>query len=71
MRLSSAAPGSQLQPGRSYSLTRADRMLRMTEMVGRWWVGVVGIENNEVRNFKDLRGMPRNSKKFQVIQKEQ
>ncbi len=62
MRLSSAAPGSQLQLGRSYSLTRADRRLRMTEMVGRWWVGVVGVENNDVRNFKDLRGKRRSAK---------
>jgi len=29
---------------------------------GRWLVGAVGIENNNVRNFKDLRGMRRNTK---------
>jgi hypothetical protein len=27
-----------------------------------WLVGAVGIENNDVRNFKDLRGMRRNTK---------
>jgi hypothetical protein len=29
---------------------------------GRWLVGAVGIENNGVRNFRDLRGMTRNAK---------
>ena len=29
---------------------------------GRWLVGAVGIESNDVRNFKDLRGMLRNTK---------
>jgi hypothetical protein len=29
---------------------------------GRWLVGAVGIENNNIRNFKDLRGMTRNAK---------
>jgi hypothetical protein len=40
---------------------RLGKSLSHSEQTG-WLVGAVGIENNGVRNFKDLRGMTRNTK---------
>jgi hypothetical protein len=42
------------------------RVLLENRVTSRWkqfgLVGAVGIENNDVRHFKDLRGMQRNAK---------
>src|SRR5258708_7728607 len=40
---------------------RLAKSLSHSEQMG-WLVGAVGIENNNVRNFKDLQGMERNTK---------
>src|SRR5713101_7567052 len=40
---------------------RLAKSLSHSQQMG-WLVGAVGIENNNVRNFKGLRGMARNAK---------
>jgi hypothetical protein len=40
----------------------APRTLLSVHPSGRWMVGAVGIENNNGRDFKDLRGMMGNTK---------
>ena len=40
---------------------RFAKSLSHSEQMG-WLVGAVGVENNDERNFKDLRGMRRNAK---------